>query len=136
MGKVIGGIVLTIVLAAILFWGGIKSGLFSFSLGSGNGDGDRFGTAPSASEGVPSQPESTDSNKNDTVSKIQIIRNDIFFDDELCENIDSLKQKIIEIGTNREYIFIYDEALKSAYDEVNAVLAELKEALGIIVNEQ
>lgn len=131
MRKAIGGIVLVIALAVALIFG-IK--LFPLFKG-GNGDG--TGVAASASEGMPSQSDSAKPDEDNMVSEIRIVRNDIFLDDELCENVVSLKQRIIESDLERQYIFTYDEALVSTYDDVNTVLAELRETLGItiIVNE-
>ena len=66
----------------------------------------------------------------------RIEENDIYFDNDLMENVDDLKQKITDIGTNHEYTFVYDNAIKSTYDEVNGVLVELENALGITINRK
>lgn len=50
--------------------------------------------------------------------------------------MDNLKQKIIDIGTEREYTFVYDNAIKSTYDKVNEVLSELENTLGITINRE
>ena len=136
MGKVIGGIFSVIALGAIIFIIGSKLGWFNLSLRGGNGDGDGSGTAASASDSIPAQSNSSDVSENDKVSEIRIERNEIFFDDEPCKNIDDLEQQIIKIGTDHEYTFVYDNALKGTYDEVWAMLSDLKDALGITVNPQ
>lgn len=102
-----------------------------FHVGPGGGDG--TGTGSSASEGVPSQPSPADEKK---VSEIRIDGNDIFFDDNPCANVDELKQQIIDIGTEHEYTFIYDNAIKGTYDEVRAMLSDLEDALGITINDK
>lgn len=119
------GIILIIALLIIAFRFGL------FHVGPGGGDG--TGTGSSASEGVPSQPSPADEKK---VSEIRIDGNDIFFDDNPCANVDELKQQIIDIGTEHEYTFIYDNAIKGTYDEVRAMLSDLEDALGITINDK
>ena len=46
------------------------------------------------------------------------------------------KLNIIDIGTEREYTFVYDNAIKSTYDKVNEVLSELENTLGITINRE
>lgn len=75
-------------------------------------------------------------NKENKNSEIRIEEKDIYFDGELVDNVDNLKQKIIDIGTEREYTFVYDNAIKSTYDKVNEVLSELENTLGITINRE
>ena len=87
----------------------------------------------SISTNKPSKSDLSKENKN---SEIRIEEKDIYFDGELVDNVDNLKQKIIDIGTEREYTFVYDNAIKSTYDKVNEVLSELENTLGITINRE
>lgn len=114
------------VVAAGLLAGGIGIGTH---FGGGNGDGSGSDTAPESSVCESASIE-------DQVSEIRIEKNDIYFEEELCENVDDLKQKIIDYGTTREYVFVYEKAIKATYDEVNEALSELESALGITINRE
>lgn len=78
--------------------------------------------------------QSPDPIKESDVVEIKVEEDHIFFDGEPCADTDTLKQKIIEIGQAKEYRFLHTNAIKKTYDEVQAVLSELEEALGIEVN--
>lgn len=124
MGKFLGiiGSGLVLVLIVVL--------LLKFGLPFGNGMGSGTASRNSISTTAPSKPNS---NKESKISEIRIEENDIYFDDKLVESVDDLKQKITDIGTKREYTFVYDNAIKGTYDEVNGVLVELEKTLGIII---
>lgn len=101
--------------------------------GAGTGDGSGVVSGSSISTNKPSKSDLSKENKN---SEIRIEEKDIYFDGELVDNVDNLKQKIIDIGTEREYTFVYDNAIKSTYDKVNEVLSELENTLGITINRE
>ena len=130
MGKFLGitGSILALLVGGILVF---KFVLPNFHFGNGTGSGTVPQNSISASE--PSKSISSEENK---ISEIRIEENDIYFDNDLMENVDDLKQKITDIGTNHEYTFVYDNAIKSTYDEVNGVLVELENALGITINRK
>lgn len=129
MKKIIAGF-LIVVLAVFLFvaW---KFVIPNFHLGS---DGSRNGIISVAeTPAIESfQPEPTEESQ---VSEIRIEWNDIFLDDELCSDEDSLKEKIIELGSSREYHFIHDNATKGTYDKVKSILDELQDVTEIKIVE-
>lgn len=119
-----------VVIAAIA--GGVGIGV---GFGGGNGDGSGAGSRSSTTISASASDISA-SSQEDQVVKIRIEKNDIYFEEELCKDVEDLKQKIIDYGTTREYVFIYEKAIKATYDEVNEVLAELEDALGISINRE
>lgn len=123
MGKII-----ALILAVVIgIGGGIGSCAF-LSRGNGNGSGVSLGDYVSTSESI------SDSSEENHVSEIRINEDKIYFDNELCADENELKQRITDIGTEREYIFVQDHAIKGTYDKVDAVLSELESALGITIN--
>lgn len=108
-------------------------GLPNIHFGAGTGDGSGVVSGSSISTNKSSESDLSQDNKN---SEIRIEEKDTYFDGELVDNVDNLKQKIIDIGTEREYTFVYDNAIKSTYDKVNEVLSELENTLGIIINRE
>ena len=101
------------------------------------GDGGAFGLGGgqdnnSSSDNSSSVSDSNNSAATDTVI-IKIENEDIYFDGELCTESE-LKEKIIALGTEKKYELEHSLAIKSVYDNVKAVLAELEDALGITVN--
>lgn len=96
----------------------------------GAGDGNGTGEGISASESISPQASATDSIQ---ISEIRIDKDKIYFDGELCNDETILKDKITVIGSEREFCFVYDNAIKGTYDKVEAVLSDLEGALGIIV---
>ena len=127
MGKFLG------IVGSFFILGLIVVFLLKFGFPFGNGMGSGTASGNSISTTAPSKSNSTKENK---ISEIRIEENDIYFDDKLVESVDDLKQKITDIGTNHEYTFVYDNAIKSTYDEVNGVLVELENALGITINRK
>lgn len=105
-----------------------------FCHGSGNGSGSA--SEGSASVNIPSQTEvpETEAPEEDKISEILIEGDKIYFDGDLCADEDELKQKITDIGTDREYNFKYDNAIKGTYDKVEQILIDLEDALNIKVN--
>lgn len=128
MGKII-----AVILAAIFAIGGGIGGCSFLSGGNGTGDGADTNSLPSVSENEPSDQNLTEENH---VSEIRIDVDKIYFDDQLCADENELKQKITDIGTEREYVFIYENAIKGTYDKVDEVLSELENALNITVRGQ
>lgn len=128
MGKII-----AVILVAILAIGGGIGGCSFLSRGNGTGDGTDTNSPPSVNE---SEPVDSNSVEEDNISEIRIEIDKIYFDDQLCTDENELKQKITDIGTEREYIFIHENAIKGTYDKVNEVLSELKSALNITIREQ
>lgn len=97
-----------------------------FGLGGGNSGG-------SVSSDMSGSDPVSDSSESDTVV-IRIDGNDIYFDGEKCDNAAALKDKITALGTKKEYSIDHSAAIKSTYDEVKQVLAELENALDIKVS--
>lgn len=97
--------------------------------GGSGGNSDSGPGSPSVSGNV-STPDSSESN----IAVIRIDGNDIFLDGEQCENAAALKEKIIALGTKKDYSIDHSTAIKATYDEVKKVLAELENALDIKVN--
>lgn len=123
MGKII-----ALILAVVI---GIGVGIGSCAFwGRGNGNGSGVGSGDS----VPTSESISDSSEENHVSEIRIDKDKIYFDNELCADENELKQRITDIGTEREYIFVQDHAIKGTYDKVDAVLSELESALGITIN--
>lgn len=129
MGKILGiiGSVLVVIIGVVIFL------LLNLPFGAGTGDGSGVVSGSSISTNKSSKSDLSQDNKN---SEIRIEEKDIYFDGELVDNVDNLKQKIIDIGTEREYTFVYDNAIKSTYDKVNEILSELENTLGIIINRE
>lgn len=135
MKKILFGITIVIILGLVGVLGLNHFGLFSLF---GDGAGGTRGPGNSVASEDPKQ-ENTDPLPKPTeeshISEILIEGDQIYFDGELCASADILKQNITRIGTEKEYQFTYTNAIKGTYDEVNAVLADLKNVLGIIVHE-
>lgn len=128
MGKILIGSVLAVIIGVVIFFW-----LPNIHFGAGTGAGSGVVSGSSISTNKSSKSDLSQDNKN---SEIRIEEKDIYFDGELVDNVDNLKQKIIDIGTDREYTFVYDNAIKSTYDKVNEVLSELENTLGIIINRE
>lgn len=107
--------------------------LFGGGSGGSRGHGNSVASENPEHENTSPLPEPTEES---LIAEILIEGDKIFFDGELCASADILKQKITRIGTEKEYQFTYTNAIKGTYDEVNAVLTDLKNVLGIIVHEQ
>ncbi|MCH5324638.1 MAG: hypothetical protein J1E39_05420 [Eubacterium sp.] len=125
-GKGIFIFLLLLIIAALVFmffnpfgWGGGGA----FGLGSQN---DSSSSSDSSAAADSSEPET------DKVI-IKIEDEDIYFDGELCTEAE-LKEKIIALGTEKSYELEHPRAIKSVYDSVKSVLAELEDSLGITVN--
>lgn len=127
-----GGAVFLIILLLIL---AILVLLFFNPFGWGNGGAFGLG-GQSSSDSSPNNSSAVSDNSEqsaaDTVT-ITIDNEDIYFDGELCDET-ALKEKIISLGTEKKYELEHSRAIKSAYDSVKAILAELEDALGITVN--
>jgi len=109
---------------------------FKFGLSynhSGDGTGEGSGASPVSSVSINIPSESNQFEDNLSKSEIRIEINTIYLDGEPCSDAKDLKQKITDIGAEREYTFIHENAIKDTYDQVDEVLTELKNALGIIV---
>lgn len=127
--------IIAVILVAILAFFGISIKGCSFIPGGGDGDGSGSGSRSFTSISASASDISA-SSQEDQVVEIRIEKNDIYFDGELCESVDDLQQKIIDYGTTREYVFVYEKAIKATYDEVNKVLSELESALEITINDK
>lgn len=121
-------ILLLIIIAVLLLlffnpfgWGGGGA----FGLGGGNSSGNSSGDSSVVSD-------SSDTSAADTVI-ITIDNEDIYFDGEIC-NETALREKIIALGTDKNYELEHSRAIKSVYDSVKAILVDLEDALGITVN--
>ena len=132
MRKILGIIGSALAVIAVII-GVVIFVLSNLRFGAGTGDGSGVVSGSSISTNKPSKSDLSKENKN---SEIRIEEKDIYFDGELVDNVDNLKQKIIDIGTEREYTFVYDNAIKSTYDKVNEVLSELENTLGITINRE
>lgn len=135
VGTAVGSIAILLVVGGAVLSNTVFPGLPGFHFGSGAGD---------SSDAVPEHSGSTSSSisvsidlpKSNEVSEIRIDGNEIYFDNELCEDENDLKQKIIDIGSEREYTFVYDNAIKLTYDKVDKVLSGLESTLDVIINRQ
>lgn len=102
---------------------------FGFHFGDGNGNGDAT-RGVSISESDTLEPDPVETSQR---SEIRIEWNDIYLDDELCEDENDLKEKLTNIGPEREYEFVHDNATKGTYDKVREVLSGLADVLDIKV---
>ena len=116
MRKILGIIGSALAVIAVII-GVVIFVLPNLRFGAGTGDGSGVVSGSSISTNKPSKSDLSKENKN-------------------SDNVDNLKQKIIDIGTEREYTFVYDNAIKSTYDKVNEVLSELENTLGITINRE
>ena len=114
-------VLLLAVIVAVLYFTGILSG-GGFGFG-GNGDSDSTG----------SRSAITMIEEQEKIIAIRIDESSIYFGDELCADTEELKKKITDNADANEYELIHDNAIKSVYDEVVEVLAELESALEITV---
>lgn len=127
MGKIIG-----IVLVLVLLIGGIGGTFLGRSfLGHGSGNGSGQVSEGSVSDSIPPQTNAPEEKK---ISEILIEGDKIYFDGEPCVDEYDLRQKITDIGTDREYNFKYDSAIKGTYDKVEQILNDLEKTLNIKVN--
>jgi len=125
MRKGIIGPILVLVIGAFV---AITFVIPNIHFGRGTGDGRDMASGSSVSASAPSE---LDTSEETGTSEIRVKGNEIFFDDVRCTDENELKQKITDIGAEREYVFVDDYAIKSTYDKVDEVLTELKNALDI-----
>lgn len=114
-----------ILLGIILLAGGTGAGLY-FGLGNGGGN----------SEAVSEAISEADTAEDSDYILIKVEESSIWIDDAECENIEALKDMISKYqsaGNTKEYLFEYDYAIKSTYDDVKKVLSDLEQTLGITV---
>ena len=114
-------LLLAVIVFAVLFATGIIGSGFGFGLGGGDSD-----NSDNSNNGVE-----TTAPEESNIIAIRIEESSIYFGDELCADVEDLKQKIIEVSNTKEYELIHDSAIKSVYDEVIEVLSELETALDI-----
>lgn len=110
---------------------GVKLGL----KGLGTGGGSEEGTQSLLSN-VAEKTENTKEDANHTVI-VKVDESNIYINDELCENVEALKEKISEIDSkdkNVKFTFEHEYAIKATYDEVEKALVELEEILDININ--
>ena len=129
MRKVVYPIVAVILVAVAVSLFTSFGGLKWFGKG---GDGEGTGTGIPANESSVSESNSTEIA---SVLEIKVEEDKIYFDGERCTDENDLKDRITEIGTEKEYIFVYDNAIKATYDKVQTVLSELEDVLGIEVHD-
>ena len=116
-------LLLAVIVFAVLFATGIIGNGFGFGLGLGGGNSDNSDNSNSGAE--------TTAPEESNVITIRIEESSIYFGDELCADVEALKQKITEVSNTKEYELIHDSAIKSVYDEVIELLSELETALDI-----
>ena len=114
------------VAALVLLW---KLGYIHIGKDSGDGAGSGGSSVVSAADS-----SDTSSEEESTVIEIKVDMETIWFDGTELSSAEELKEKITEIGDKKSYNFVHDSAIKSAYDEVKAVLTDLERALNIKVN--
>lgn len=123
-------ILIAIIIAAVL----IFTGVIKINFGEG-GFGGLF-PSNSSSEGSDNTSDAVntaEAEQSNTVI-IKINGSDIYIDDVICADETELKEKIMEIGTKKEYELVHDTAIKATYDNVVSMLYELEEALEIKIN--
>lgn len=121
-------LLLVIAVAVVVFlW---KNGYIHFGKNWVKGEGD--GGTQSVTSTV-SDAESAASQVSDVV-EIKVDNEKIYIDGAEVANTDELKTKITEIGDKKTYNFVHDDAIKSTYDEVKAVLNDLERALSLKIN--
>lgn len=127
MKKILGIVALIIVVIAVAGFG-----LHSCGLGfeSGNGGGD--GTADSSKV----KDEKEEKEERDVIT-IKVDESTIYLDDEKCDDIDDLKDKISKIQAadkEKKYVYNNEYAIKETDDEVSEILRGLEENLEITVD--
>ena len=116
------------VIALILF---LLSRL-GFGFGFGSGDGLSFGQS-TAQANVETKEETAD-DADKTVITIKVSEDKIYYGGELCESIDDLKERITaDDAAGATFVLEQEYAIKSAMDDVKALLAELEQSLDIKV---
>lgn len=125
LGTVLLLIVVIAVAAVVILW---QNGLIHFGRESGHGAGEG-GTSVVSDAG-----DSSETSAESSVIEIKVENEKIYFDGKELANAEELKSGITETGSKKTYNFIHESAIKSAYDEVKSVLADLERALGIKVN--
>lgn len=126
-------ILIVIILAAVLLF------IWKFGIGGGTGggisagDGDSTGsTASELSEDTPAPEETSEEsqsgseNAEDGTINITVKDSAILVNGSEVEGSEGLREYILSVNTaDTEYVLIDDRAVKSAYDEAQAVLDEL-----------
>lgn len=130
LGIVLGFVVIAAIIGGITFFDPFGWNLFGGL--SGNGGGTSEVRDPDNSAVV----QSTAPTKEPGIVEVKVEGNNIFFDGTPCTDVNALKQKIIEIGQAKTYLFLHTDAIKETYDEVKTVLSELEEALDIVVIDE
>lgn len=118
-------IVIVVILLAVVVW--LKFGRGGFGLGNGNDNG--IGVAE-----LNQTDEKVTEEKNVVIIKVD--ESTIYIDDEKCDNIENLKDKISKIeavGNKKTYVYEHEYAIKETADEVSDVLHSLQDTLGISV---
>lgn len=121
-------LLLVIAVAVVVFlW---KNGYIHFGKNWVKGEGD--GGTQSVTNTV-SDAESAASEVSNVV-EIKVDKEKIYIDGTEVANVDELKTKITEIGDKKTYNFVHDDAIRSTYVEVKAVLNDLERALSLKIN--
>lgn len=93
-------------------------------------EGEQSTPVPTATD-VPTK-QNTDSENNSQNILITIVENDIYFDGKLCNDLDDLQDRIIDTYMDKPlYVLDSKLAILRTYDEVNQLLHNLENALGI-----
>jgi len=125
VGTVILLLVIIAVAAVVILW---QNGLIHFGRENGQGAGEG-GTSV-----VSNAADSSETSAESSVVEIKVENEKIYLDGKELANAEELKSKITETGDKKTYNFVHESAIKSAYDDVKAVLSDLERALGIKVN--
>lgn len=119
-------LLLIAIIALLLYFKPFGLGGGGFGLGGNGGSGSDGNSDAPASDSSESEVSNT--------AVIRIDGNDIFLDGEKCADAAELEDKITAIGNAKDYELDHSTAIKSTYDEVKQVLAELENALDIKVD--
>ena len=127
MKKIIKKLVMLVVVAVAALLVLLFGGQFGFGPGRGLGFGDAETSADTSNE---VQEAETSSNKEIT---IKVVEDKIYYGDEQLSGIDELRTRIVDDAAGASFIFESEYGIKSTMDDVQALLAELEQSVGIKV---
>lgn len=129
MKKIIKKLVMLVVVAVAALLILLFGGQFGFGPGRGLGFGDAATSADTSNE-----VQEADSSANKEIT-IKVVEDTIYYGDEELSDIDELRTRIVDDdAAGASFIFDSEYGIKSTMDDVQALLAELEQSVGIKIS--
>ena len=118
-------IIIVVIVIVLIVGGALAIGFVGFGARSGGRDGNV----------LMGEKEDVETQTEEVIIKVE--ENKIYFRGEECVDVEDLIDRISKFSSqnkNMKYVFEYDYAIKSTYDEVKQALINLEDTLGISID--